>query len=175
MVRLLALVSACLTAAVLALYVFTIARQPGSPEPWRPAFVVAFLVVVLAVLLTAGLRARGRLMGALLAFAAVALLAMGYLAIFSVGFGLMAAGAIALLAASVGLRSTLSWLPAIGAFLVAGAAAIGLLVLGFYVSGLGPPGCPTQRGHAEGAVTEGGRTVHFVCQDGRLLRSWTDN
>jgi hypothetical protein len=160
---------------VLALYVFTIAHQPGAPEPWRHVFVVAFLLLVIAVLLTAGFRARGRLAGVLLAFAAVALLALGYLAIFSVGFGLIAAGAVALLAASRRLRSTFKWLPAIGAFLGAGAAAIGLLALGMYISGLGPPGCPTQHGHAEGAVTDGSRTVHFACQDGRLLRSWTDN
>jgi hypothetical protein len=175
MIRLLAILSAGLTAVMLGLYVFTLSRQPDiDPERARIAFLMIFLLATVAANTAAGVAPRRGWASVLLAFVGVGLVSLGLLAIASIGLGLILAGALALLACARSVNSQPGWASILGAC-GAGAASVAVLAIGFYAAGFAPPGCPNQPGHTEGIVTDGGRTVHFICQDRRLIRFWADN
>src|SRR5260370_8157869 len=106
---------------------FGVVVGQGGHDPirWRIAFVATFIAVLA---MTAALSARASasaLRPALLGLSAIGLLAMGYIAIFSIGLPLLLAGALAFIALVVSL--TASRQPA--GLLKAGAGALIALVI----------------------------------------------
>jgi hypothetical protein len=169
----LGLLAALCAVIVDALYVVAIIRQGNVDEPWRVVFVASFIALLA---LSAGLGGALPEMwwaSALLAFAAIGLVALGALALFSIGIGLLLAGGIALVALVQALARGRSRRARVAALIAAGLPVL-LLVGGFYVVGRLPPGCPSDASHLEGSMSDGGTTTHYVCENGRLIRWWTD-
>jgi len=97
--RWLAVIAAVIAALTDILYFGVVVGQGGhDPIRWRVAFVATFIAVLA---MTAALSARASasaLRPALLGLSAIGLLAMGYIAIFSIGLPLLLAGALAFIA-----------------------------------------------------------------------------
>ncbi len=140
----------------------------GAHDPlgWRVTFVAAFIA---ALAMTAPLSARASATAwrpALLGVSVIGLLAMGFIAIFSIGLPLLVAGGLALvpLVASLTTSRQPAWI------LKAGAGA--LLALTIFVGGFAATeraiACPTT-----GAETGGGSGLlsgpyHYTCLNGKL-------
>lgn len=169
----LGLLAALCAVIVDALYVLAIIRQGNVDEPWRVVFVATF-IVGLALAAALGATRRDKWWAsALLAFASIGFLALGTLALFSIGIGLLLAGGIAMVALVQALGRDNSRRARMAALIAAG---IPLLVLGvgFYLGGRLPPGCPSNASRVEGSISNGGTTTHYICQNGRLIRWWSD-
>jgi hypothetical protein len=165
--RWLAVIAAVIAALTDILYYGVVVGQ-GDHDPirWRVAFVATF-IAVLAI--TAALSARVSASAwrpALLGLSAIGLLAMGYIAIFSIGLPLLFAGALAFIALVISL--TASRQPA--GLLKAGAGALIALVIfvgGFEAServiACAPTGVET--GSGSGLLSG---PYHYTCVNGKL-------
>ncbi len=161
-----AVIVAC---AVDLFYISQVVGPPGGrgyPLVWRPVFVASFIAVMVVA---AALAVRPSAAGwrvVLLGLSAVGLLAMGYLAIFSIGLPLLVAG-LAVLVVLVGAVLT-SRQPA-G---VLRAAAGGLLALVIFFGGLELTAqaisCPAHgfEGGTGGSFVRG--PFHYICVAGKL-------
>ena len=135
----LALAAAVICAATDGAYLAAIHAQGATPAngsvvPFVAAYVAAIAsLAILGVVLTRG-RRRGRAAAGVLVTAAVASGALGFLAIFSVGIGLLVGACLlAVAAAGVTKRDSASvpWVPtSLGA-----ATALGVLIGGFTLTG----------------------------------------
>ncbi|HYM49934.1 MAG TPA: hypothetical protein VET65_05100 [Candidatus Limnocylindrales bacterium] len=99
--RWLAIAAAGLAALVDALYLGIVFSQPGGTggQFLRIPFVALFIAVLAIAAALAARASSARWRSALLGFSAIGLLVMGYFALFSIGFFLVVAGILALVAA----------------------------------------------------------------------------
>lgn len=161
-----AVIVAC---AVDILYVSQIVGPPdgrGNSLAWRSTF-VAFFIAVMAI--AAALAVRPSAAGwrtILLGLSAVGLLAMGYLAIFSIGLPLLVAG-LGVLAVLIG-AVVASRQPAAAMR----AAAGGLLALAIFFGGLELTArvisCPAHGFEGGTGSSFVGGPYHYLCVDGKL-------
>jgi hypothetical protein len=165
--RWLAVTAAIIAAVTDILYYGVVVGQGGhDPIRWRVAFVATFIAVLA---MTAALSARASSHGwrpGLLGSSAIGLLAMGFIAIFSIGLPLLLAGAVAFIALVISL--TASRQPA--GFLKAGAGALIALVIfvgGFEVSERAIACAPTgvETGSGSGLLSG---PYHYTCVNGKL-------
>jgi len=165
--RWLALIAALIAAVTDILYYGEVVGQGShGPLQWRVAFVATF-IAVLAI--SSALSARASASAwrpALLGLSAIGLLAMGYIALFSIGLALLLAGALAFVALVVSL--TASRQPA--GFLKAGAGALVALVIfvgGFEASERAIACAPTgvETGSGSGLLSG---PYHYTCVNGKL-------
>src|SRR2546428_3385107 len=165
--RWLALIAALIAAVTDILYYGEVVGQGGhGPLQGRVAFVATF-IAVLAI--TSALSARASASAwrpALLGLSAIGLLAMGYIALFSIGLALLLAGALAFVALVVSLAASRQ--PA--GFLKAGAGALIALVIfvgGFEASERAIVCAPTgvETGSGSGLLSG---PYHYTCVNGKL-------
>jgi hypothetical protein len=165
--RWLAVIAAVIAALTDILYFGVVVSQGGhDPIRWRVAFVATFIAVLA---MTAALSARASASAwrpALLGLSAIGLLAMGFIAIFSIGFPLLIAGSLAFVALVVSL--TASRQPA--SLLKAGAGALIALVIfvgGFEASERAIACAPTgvETGSGSGLLSG---PYHYTCVNGKL-------
>jgi len=159
-----AAVAALIAAVVDVLYYGVVSHQ--GPLAFRVAFVATF-IALLAITAALSTRASATTWRpALLALSAIGLLAMGFIAIFSIGLPLLIAGALAFVALMFSLAASRQ--PA--GIVKAGAG--GLLALAIFLGGLEATehaiGCP-----AEGVETGSGSgflsgPYHYTCVNGKL-------
>jgi len=165
--RRLAGVAAIIAAVVDAVYYGFVSHQDGhDPLGWRVPFVVTF-IALLAITAALSTRASATTWRpALLALSAIGLLAMGFIAIFSIGLPLLIAGALAFVALIISLAASRQ--PA--GILKAGTG--GLLALAIFLGGFEATehaiGCP-----AKGVETGSGSgflsgPYHYTCINGKL-------
>lgn len=165
--RWLAVTAAVIAAVTDVLYYGIIVGQGGhDPIRWRVAFVATF-IAVLAI--TAALSARASSTAwrpALLGLTTIGLLAMGFIAIFSIGLPLLVAGALAFIALLLSLRASRQ--PA--GLLQAGAAALIALAIffgGFEASERAIACSPTGFESGSGSGLLSG-PYHYTCINGTL-------
>jgi len=166
--RWLAVIAAVIAAITDILYYGVVVGQGGAHDPirWRVGFVATF-IAILAV--TAGLSARASATDwrpALLGLSAIGLLAMGFIAIFSIGLPLLVAGALAFIALMVSLTDSRQ--PA--GLIKAGAGALIALVIflgGFEASERAIACAPTgfETGSGSGLLSG---PYHYTCVNGKL-------
>jgi hypothetical protein len=161
--RWLALIAALIAAATDILYYGQVGHDPLQ---WRVAFVATFIAVLA---MSSALSARASASAwrpALLGLSAIGLLAMGFIAIFSIGLALLLAGALAFIALVVTLTAVRQ--PA--GFLKAGAG--GMIALVVFVAGFdataraivcAPTGVET--GSGSGLLSG---PYHYTCVNGKL-------
>jgi hypothetical protein len=165
--RWLAVTAAVIAAVTDILYYGVVVGQGGhDPIRWRVAFVATF-IAVLAMTAALSARASSRTWRpGLLGLSAIGLLAMGFIAIFSIGLPLLLAGAVAFIALVISL--TASRQPA--GFLKAGAGALIARVIfvgGFEVSERAIACAPTgvETGSGSGLLSG---PYHYTCVNGKL-------
>jgi hypothetical protein len=165
--RWLAVIAAVIAAVTDILYYGVVVAQGGhDPIRWRVAFVATFIAVLA---MTAALSARasaGAWRPALLGLSAIGLLAMGYIAIFSIGLPLLLAGALAFIALVVSLAASRQ--PAGLLKAVAGAlTALAIFVGGFEASERAIACAPTgvETGSGSGLLSG---PYHYTCVNGKL-------
>ena len=165
-VVLIAVIVAC---AVDILYVSQIVGPPGGRGyslPWRPVFVALFIaaMTIAAALAINPSAAGGRTV--LLGLSSVGLLAMGYLAIFSVGLPLLVAGLgllVALIYAVVASRQPAGVMRAA----TGGLLALVILFGGFELTAQAIT-CPAHGFEGGTGSSFFGGPYHYTCVDGKL-------
>jgi hypothetical protein len=165
--RWLAVISAVIAALTDILYFGVVVGQGGHDTiRWRVAFVATYIAVLA---MTAALSARASASAwrpALLGLSAIGLLAMGFIAIFSIGLPLLIAGALAFVALVVSL--TASRQPA-GLLKAGGGALIALVIfVGGFEASERPIACaPTgvETGSGSGLLSG---PYHYTCVNGKL-------
>lgn len=162
-----------LAAALLAgldnvLYLRALSSQPNYPRPWRPAFIAATIGVLALTALWASWEKRPRLRGALLSGAATGMIVLGTPSITSVGIPLIVAGLLSVVALMDAMRASPQRgnvaLPA----LLGAATAVVVVTGGMNLIGLTPLSCPPGN-HVQSTITDGGRTITYTCENGRVV------
>jgi hypothetical protein len=168
--RWLAGVAAIIAAAVDILYVGIVINQsrqgPHDPLGSTVIFAATFIAVLAVTAAVAALGSATALRPALLGLSAVGLLAMGVIAIFSIGLPLILAGFLAFAALLVSLKAS----PQPAGILKAGAGA--LLALAIFVGGfeatvraIACPATGAETGSGSGLVSG---PYHYTCVNGKL-------
>ena len=163
--RLLSVFGALLEVATDVLYVILLRAQPDDPQSLRPPFIVGLIALLaVAALLASSTWARASRLP-LLAFAATGLMALGFLAGFSIGVALLAAGLLLLLAA---LQPD-AVAPRVHRPVVVASASAALLILvvGMQLTEF-PTGCPTTGYSAGSGTALITRDYHWTCINGKL-------
>ena len=168
--RWLAGVAAIIAAVVDTLYVGILISQnrqgPHDPLGLTVIFVATFIAVLAVSAALVALGPAITLRPALLGLSAVGLLAMGYIAIFSIGLPLVLAGGLAFVALLISLRAS----PQPAGILKAGGGA--LLALAIFVGGFEAtiraitcPATGVETGSGSGIVSG---PYHYTCVNGKL-------
>ena len=168
LIRVTSLVALAIVLATDVLYIGLIEAQGPGPEAYLPRFVASYLAVMAALIGIALLPQPeiAAIRVPMRAAAAGGLLALGFIAAFSIGLPLVGAGVlttVALTRTSREPRSRLGRLAGLGAALL----AVGLLIAGFEVTErlIVCPQTGTAGGSGSGFVTG---AYHYECVDGRL-------
>ena len=165
--RWLAVTAAVIAAVTDVLYSGLVVAQGGhDPIRWRVAFVATFVAVLAITAAVSARKSAGAWRPALLGLTTIGLLAMGYIAIFSIGLPLLFAGVLACMALLVSLRG--SHQPS--ALLKAGAGALVALVIffgGFEASERAIACSPQGFESGSGSGLLSG-PYHYTCANGKL-------
>lgn len=163
------LVAAVIVALTDLLYVVLINAQGESAQPYIPRFVGGYLAVVAAMVAVSMLpRAEiVRIRVALRAASAGVLLVLGFLAAFSIGVPLVAAGVLVTLALSKTAREVRSR-PARLSGLVAAALSVALLLGGLELAQRAIV-CPPGRNEAGGGASLILGSYQYRCANGELV------
>jgi hypothetical protein len=162
------LMAVILAAIVDFLYVSEFVGQPGHrgyPLPPRQAFVAIFIAIMAMAAALSVSASAARWRTPLLGLSAIGLLAMGYIAMFSIGLPLFVAGLLSLMALIVNLRAGIR-------FALLKAAAGGLLALGIFLAGFELTAeaitCPARGFEAGDGSSLFRGPFHYTCVDGKL-------
>ena len=167
-IRITSLVALLIVLATDALYVALIRSQGSAPQPYLPVFVAGYLVLMAALIAIALIPrpALARARPAVRIAATTGLVVLGFVAAFSIGVPLLAAGLLVLVA----LVRSAPVAPPRFAFVsgvVAGSLALVLLITGLEVTDrlVVCPDRGTASGTGRGLVTG---AYHYECNEGTL-------
>lgn len=167
--RWLAIVAAVIAAVVDILYLGIVRSQPGpgGGQYLRVPFVAAFIALLAMAAALSARESAAKIRPALLALSATGLLATGYVALFSIGFPLLIAGALAFVAAVLSL--TRSPRPAGALFALAGVLVAAVIFVGGFDLTQVAIACPPtgyMSGSGQGFIFTG--AYHYTCANGKL-------